>query len=87
MRKSLTIEFATWELADRWNYYLDKILDSPDSDYVPILSKREKKIIEKKYDNLFPLDLYEAGVLEGKLSALNWVLGEDWDILQKKKGE
>lgn len=42
----------------------------------------EKKI-EKKYgkNNLGPYDDFERGMINGKLSALRWVLGDDWDML------
>ena len=44
---------------------------------------RSAKKVERKYgiDNLGPWTDFEWGMMNGKLSALRWVLGDDWDNL------
>lgn len=39
--------------------------------------------VETKYgkENLGPYTEFEWGMVNGKLSALRWVMGEDWDML------
>ena len=41
------------------------------------------KRVEGKYGNeeLGPWNDFEWGMINGKLSALRWVLGDDWDFL------
>jgi hypothetical protein len=39
------------------------------------------KEVEGKYNDLGPWDDFEWGMLSGKLSALRWVLGDEWDNL------
>lgn len=65
--------------------------DYPAGKYDPKLIKREiwegarkaARRVEKKYgvDNLGPWNDFEWGMLSGKMSALRWVLGDDWDML------
>lgn len=43
------------------------------------LASAEK--IRQKYDDLGPWDDFEWGMINGKLSALRWLLGDDWDML------
>lgn len=42
-----------------------------------------KRDAEKRYGkkNLGPWTAFEWGMISGKLSALRWVLGDDWDML------
>lgn len=44
---------------------------------------KAKRAAEKRFGkkNLGPWDAFEWGMLSGKLSALRWVLGYDWDVL------
>ncbi len=41
------------------------------------------KRVERRYgvDKLLPSDDFEWGMINGKLSALRWVLGDEWDML------
>jgi hypothetical protein len=46
-------------------------------------AKKSAIKLEKKYgkENLGPWTDFEWGMINGKLSALRWVMGEDWDEL------
>ena len=57
-----------------------------DKDTLPDILKgafSAAKKLEKKYGkkSLGPYNDFEWGMINGKLSALRWVLGEDWDML------
>ena len=46
-------------------------------------AKRAARDVERRYGkkNLGPWDDFEWGMINGKLSALRWVLGDEWDML------
>jgi hypothetical protein len=46
-------------------------------------ARRSAKKVEEKYgiENVGPWNDFEWGMMNGKLSALRWVLGEEWDSL------
>lgn len=44
-------------------------------------AKLEALKIESRYEDTGPWDDFEWGMINGKLSALRWVLGEEWDML------
>ena len=46
-------------------------------------AKKAAKKVEKKYGkkNLGPYDDFDWGMINGKLSAIRWMLGDDWDQL------
>lgn len=45
------------------------------------LNSAQKVIDKYGEENLGPYSDFEWGMLNGKLSALRWVLGDDWDML------
>ena len=46
------------------------------------MRRAEAKYGKKKLRGYYKDD-FEWGMLNGKLSALRWVLGDDWDMLEK----
>jgi hypothetical protein len=46
-------------------------------------AKRAARDVERRYGkkNLGPWDDFEWGMINGKLSALRWILGDEWDML------
>ena len=67
--------------------YLNFYLNSDDSKFVKIAKdalESEKRIKEKYKDDPdfeTPCTDFEWGMINGKLSALRWVLGLEWDTL------
>jgi hypothetical protein len=52
-------------------------------DDVWVRALKAARRVEKKYgkENLGPYSKFEWGMINGKLSALRWVFGDDWDML------
>lgn len=63
-------------------YNIDNGLEKVDPDIWKGALKAAKRV-ERKYGkrNLGPWSDFEWGMINGKLSALRWVLGDDWDML------
>lgn len=59
-------------------YRADQILGTVWAQALKAAKKTEKEI---GLENLGPWDDFEWGMLNGKLSALRWALGDEWDML------
>ncbi|MGA5725861.1 PIN domain-containing protein [Ralstonia thomasii] len=59
-------------------YRQDQILDSV---WARALAAAKRTEDEVGIDNLGPWSDFEWGMLNGKLSALRWILGDEWDML------
>ena len=71
---------------DRSLLHEQKALDTGDeaeAERIRQIAGPARDRVEQTYgaDNLGPYDKFEWGMINGKLSALRWVLGDDWDIL------
>ena len=89
-RTMTEVEETAKELADKvwYNRHQDlKIaIEEGEEEFNPQLWKDAEKNaqeIEEKYgiENLGPWDDFEWGIINGKLSALRWILGFEWDML------
>jgi hypothetical protein len=65
------------------DHYRDSANDKLVVDDIWKGSLKSAKRVEKKYGkaNLGPYSKFDWGMMNGKLSALRWVLGEEWDML------
>jgi hypothetical protein len=53
----------------------------PDDIREGMMAARARVEVEYSKDELWPVDAFDYGMLNGKLSALRWVLGSEWDFL------
>lgn len=90
MRKINQISAAEQEFFDRVWYnrklvMLDRIRsgreEMPDESIMDGMTAGMRKIKAKYGENSLIYDDFEWGMINGKLSALRWVMGEDWDML------
>ncbi len=77
MRKKAEIQKAEQELFDKRWYRKHRASGSPK------VGEKAARKIEKKYgkENLRVDNDYKQGMLDGKHSAIRWVLGDEWDNL------
>jgi hypothetical protein len=84
VRRKAEIEVAMSEMEDRLWFDRSRAIDHDDETQnaaLAVMARREA--VERKYgkDSLGPMTPFELGRLHGKYTALNWVLGGDWDVL------
>jgi hypothetical protein len=73
-----------WNRHQNWLYRLENGLEklSPGQKAILNQAKENARKIEKKYGKKnLGWDDFEWGMVNGKLSALNWVMGDEWDFL------
>lgn len=63
---------------DRVKYRADQILDTVWEGALAAAKRTEEELGP---DDIGPWDDFEWGMLNGKLSAIRWVLGDEWDML------
>ena len=81
--RRIAIEEGRTTLVDKETY--PKPLGAPDTIRRNIWegALKAQESVERRYglDRLGPWDDFEWGMINGKLSALRWVLGDEWDML------
>lgn len=88
MRTTAELAAAAQELEDRiWynrkivlmNSIRHRATPMPPEDIMDAITAHMREI-EQKYTSA-SYNTYEWGVVNGRLSALRWIFGEDWDML------
>jgi len=88
MREEQILSAAEEELGARlWYARSRSTMDGDDQRSTPDIQQKRAETrlqIEAKYgvESLWPLDEYQWGYLEGRLSAVRWALGQDWGKIE-----
>lgn len=78
-RSEAEIQAAEQEMFDRLWYFRTVWNRTPQQ--IPDVARKPMKRIEDTYKDLVTDDPVAIAFVEGKLSALRWVLGSEWDFL------
>lgn len=83
LNSRIRIEMGQIELVDKESLSKKGHVNRPIRRDVWKMAQKAAARFEKKHgrDNLGPWDDFEWGMLNGKLSSLRWVLGDEWDML------
>lgn len=83
MCSRMRVESGETNLVDKETFPVKDHLKRPIQRDVWSMALKAAARVEKKYgiENLGPWDDFEWGMINGKLSALRWVLGDEWDML------